>query len=145
MKEYIKLFLLELCCSYTVVSVTGAIVNILAGTETNNLNVLVMFCFCVIIVAILSMHKLFEDVSPLVMIIVQYLVSLALCALLAFGISMIIHDPITPRGWFEYFRSFTIPYIIGAGYYYYRVFADAKKTNVLINELQQAAEIAKDA
>ena len=33
--EKLKEFILELCCVYTFVSVTGAIVNIIAGTETN--------------------------------------------------------------------------------------------------------------
>lgn len=135
MKGFIKLFLLELCCSYTLISVLGAVVNIIGGTEINNFNVIMMFLFCLIIVGVLNTHKLFEDVSPLVMIIVQYVLSFAFCSLLVF-LSSILIEPVSPRGWFEYIRSFTIPYILGAALYYYGVFRDAKEQSELISQIQ---------
>ena len=106
------------------------------GTETNNVNVVIMFAFCTIAVLVLSLHKLFDNFSPLVMIIVQYLAACFLCALMILGLSYF-YGPVTPWGWFEYFRSFTIPYIILAALYYYRVFSEAKKQNALIQEIQQ--------
>ena len=60
-KEYV----LEVCCVFTLMSVIGAIVNIIAGTETNNINVLVMFATCAIATFVLFLHKLFDSVSPL--------------------------------------------------------------------------------
>ena len=139
MKGFIKLFLLELCCSYTLISVLGAVVNIIGGTETNNFNVIMMFCFCLIIVAVLKTHKLFENLSPLVMIIVQYILAFGLCSLLVLMISIFV-DPISLRGWFEFIRSFTIPYILGAFFYYYKVFKDAKEQSELIAQIQELAE-----
>lgn len=135
MKTYIKEYLLELCCSYTVISVLGAVVNILAGTETNNANVIIMFVFCAIAVFVLSLHKLLTRFSPLVMILIQFVVSLALCSAVVFVLSLI--EPVTSRGWFEFIRSFVIVYILGAGYYYYRLFKDTRKQSDLIAELQQ--------
>ena len=132
----IKEYLIELCCAYAFVSVVGAIVNIIGGTETNNVNVLVMFASCAIATFVLFLHNLFDSVSPLVMIIVQYLVACALVGLMLWVISSFI-SPITPRGWFEYYRSFTIPYVLLAGYYYYRVFSDAKKQDSIIREIQE--------
>lgn len=129
-------YLIEMCCVYTIISVAGAIVNIIAGTQTNNVNVLVMFATCVIATFVLYMHKLFDNVSPLVMIIVQFLVACALIGLMLLGISLFI-EPISARGWFEFYRSFTIPYIIFAAFYYYRVFAEARKQSELIRQLQQ--------
>lgn len=117
-------------------SVIGAIVNIIAGTETNNINVLVMFATCAIATFVLFLHKLFDSVSPLVMIIVQYLVACALVGLMLWLISMFI-SPITPKGWFEFYRSFTIPYIFLAGFYYYRVFSETKKQDKLIQEIKE--------
>ena len=131
----IKEYLLEVCCVYTIMSVIGAIVNIIAGTETNNINVLVMFATCAIATFVLFLHKLFDSVSPLVMIIIQYLVACALVGLMLWLISMFI-SPITPKGWFEFYRSFTIPYIFLAGFYYYRVFSETKKQDKLIREIQ---------
>ena len=136
MTEKIKAYLLELCCVYSIMSVIGAIVNIIAGTETNNINVLVMFATCAIATFVLFLHKLFDSVSPLVMIIVQYLVACVLVGLMLWLVGVFI-SPITPQGWFEFYRSFTIPYIFLAGFYYYRVFSEAKKQNKLIREIQE--------
>ncbi len=131
----IKEYVLEVCCVYTLMSVIGAIVNIIAGTETNNINVLVMFATCAIATFVLFLHKLFDSVSPLMMIIVQYLVACALVGLMLWLVSIFI-SPITPKGWFEFYRSFTIPYIFLAGFYYYRVFSETKKQNKLIQEIR---------
>ena len=130
-KEYV----LEVCCVFTLMSVIGAVVNIIAGTETNNINVLVMFATCAIATFVLFLHKLFDSVSPLVMIIVQYLVACALVGLMLWLVSIFI-SPITPKGWFEFYRSFTIPYIVLGGFYYYRVFSETKKQNKLIQEIR---------
>ena len=131
-KEYV----LEVCCVFTLMSVIGAIVNIIAGTETNNINVLVMFATCAIATFVLFLHKLFDSVSPLVMIIVQYLVACALVGLMLWLVSVFI-SPISPKGWFEFYRSFTIPYIFLAGFYYYRVFSETKKQDKLIQEIRE--------
>ena len=72
----------------------------------------------------------------LVMIIVQYLVACALVGLMLWIVSIAV-SPITPRGWFEFYRSFTIPYIFLAGFYYYRVFSETKKQDKLIREIQE--------
>ena len=132
----IKEYILEVCCVFTLMSVIGAIVNIIAGTETNNINVIVMFATCAIATLVLFLHKLFDNVSPLVMIIVQYLVACALVGLMLWLISMFV-SPITPKGWFEFYRSFTIPYIFLAGFYYYRVFSETKKQDKLIQEIRE--------
>lgn len=135
MREYVKEPLLELCYSYTVISVVGAITNFFYGSETSNANVIAMFVFCSIAVFVLSLHKLLTRFSPLVMILIQFVLSLGLCCLVVFIMSLI--EPISPRGWFEFIRSFVIVYILGAGYYYYRVFKDTKKQSDLIKEIQE--------
>ena len=139
MKDFIKSYLLELCCSYTIVSVGGAIINIMAGTDTNNVNVIMMFIFCNIAVFVLSIHKFFEKLSPLATIVIQYVVACALCSLAVY-IGTFFYGPVTPRGWFELFRSFTIPYVIGAALYYYRLWDDAKKQQNLLKEIQELNE-----
>jgi hypothetical protein len=134
MKEYLKKLGLGLCISYTAVAVTAAITNIIFGGETNNANQLIMFGFCVIASIVLSLYEVLDNVSPLAMIIIQYIAAVALCAVMLFIISRF--EPISPRGWFEYYRSFTIPYIIFAAIYYYSVYLDTKKKNKLIQEIQ---------
>ena len=138
MKDFIKSYLLELCCSYTIISVIGAIINIVSGYQTNNANVVMMFIFCNIALFVLSIHKLFDAFSPLAMIIIQYVLALVLIFLVIFITSFI--EPVSPRGWFEFFRSFTIPYIIGAALYYYKIFKETKDQNEMIKEIQKQRE-----
>lgn len=135
MKEYFKFLLLGICISYTSVSVTAAVINAITGTENDNSNTLIMFAICVIASIVLSLYKLFDNVSPLAMIIIQYLAACFFCGLFLLAISRL--DPITPRGWFEYYRSFTIPYIIIAGIFYYYLFKEVKEQNKLIQEIRE--------
>ena len=135
MKQYMKTYLIELCCSYTALSVIGAVTNIFLGKDTGNLNELVMFAFCAIVIFVLSMHKLFDSISPLAMIVIQYVTSLILCGILLLIVN--VFDPITPKGWFELFRSFTIFYIIGGALYYYMIFKEAKEQEKLLREVQE--------
>ena len=139
MKEKLGQYLVELCCAYTLVSVVGAIVNILAGTQTNNLNVLVMFATCAIGTFVLYLYRLFDGLSPLMIMILQYLICCALLAIMLLLLSTFV-EPISPRGWYEYYRSFTIPYIILAGFFYYRVFSETKKQEKLLLEIQERAQ-----
>ena len=136
MREKIGSFLIELCCVYTIISVVGAIVNIICKTETNNLNVIVMFITCLAATFVLFLHKLFDNVSPLVMIIAQFLIACAVVGLILLIISVTI-SPISPKGWFEFYRSFVIPYIVFAAFYYYRVFSETKKQDELIRQIQE--------
>ena len=138
MKKYISNLALMICISYTMVSVTAVICNIMLGGQTNNLNELMMFGICVIASVVLSLHRLFDSVSPLAMMVIQYLVACGLIAVLILIISCF--DTVSPRGWFELYRSFTIPYIVLAGLYYYSVFADTRKKDSLIKDLQKQAK-----
>ena len=98
-------------------------------------NTLIMFGLCVIASFVLSLNKLFDELSPLAMILLQYVIVIVLCGGFLFVLSLF--DPISPKGWFEYFRSFTIPYIIIAAMYYYSLFDEAKKQNQMILEIQE--------
>ena len=135
MKEYIKKLLLEICISYTSVSVTGAVINAITGMNNDNSNTLIMFAFCVIASIVLSLYSLFENISPLAMMIIQYVAACFFCGLFLLAVSRL--NPISPRGWFEYYRSFTIPYIIIAGIFYYYLFREAKEQSRMIQELQE--------
>ena len=135
MKKYFKELLLEICISYTSISVTSAVINAVTGMKSENSNTLIMFVICVIASIVLSLYRLFDNVSPLAMIIIQYVAACFFCGLFLLIISRL--DPISPRGWFEYYRSFTIPYIIIAGIFYYYLFKEAKEQNKLIHEIQE--------
>lgn len=145
MKKKFGQFFMELCCSYTFVSVIGAVVNMIGGTETNNVNVIMMFVFCTIACIVLNLHKLFDYFSPLFMIVVQYVIATILVFGTAYMFGLISEEPLTRKNWYELFRSFTIPYFIGAGIYYYSIFAEAKVQSHMIKEIQMADEKGKSA
>lgn len=137
MKKYLKNLALMIFMSYTVVSVSAAIINIVFGGQTNNMNELMMFAICVMASVVLSLHGLFDRVSPLAMIVIQYLLACALIAVMLLIVSRF--DTITLQGCLDLYRSFTIPYVILAGVYYYSVFADTRKKDNLIKDLQKRA------
>ena len=145
MKKKFGQFFMELCCSYTFVSVIGAVVNMIGGTETNNVNVIMMFVFCTIACIVLNLHKLFDYFSPLFMIVVQYVIATILVFGTAYMFGLISEEPLTRKNWYELFRSFTIPYFIGAGIYYYGIYAEAKVHSHMIKEIQMADEKGKSA
>ena len=137
MKKYFKNLALMIFMSYTVVSVSAAIINIIFGGQTNNMNELMMFVICIIASVVLSLHGLFDSVSPLTMMVIQYLLACVLIAVMLLIVSRF--DTITLQGWLDLYRSFTIPYVFLAGIYYYSVFADTKKKDSLIKDLQKRA------
>lgn len=137
MKKYFKNLALMIFMSYTVVSVSAAIINIIFGGQTNNMNELMMFVICIIASVVLSLHGLFDSVSPLTMMVIQYLLACVLIAVMLLIVSRF--DTITLQGWLDLYRSFTIPYVFLAGVYYYSVFADTKKKDSLIKDLQKRA------
>ena len=137
MKKYFKNLALMIFMSYTVVSVSAAIINIIFGGQTNNMNERMMFVICIIASVVLSLHGLFDSVSPLAMMVIQYLLACVLIAIMLLIVSRF--DTITMQGWIDLYRSFTIPYVFLAGVYYYSVFADTKKKDSLIKDLQKRA------
>ena len=145
MKKKFGQFFMDVSCSYTFVSVIGAVVNMIGGTETNNVNVMMMFVFCTIACVVLNLHKLFDCFSPLVMIIVQYVIAAGLVFVTVRVFSLILDETPTRKNWYELFRSFTIPYFIGAGIYYYSIFAEAKVQSHMIKEIQMADGKGKSA
>ncbi len=135
MKKYFENLAFMVCLSYTVVSFSGAIINMISGSQTSNVNEIVIFVLCVIASVVLSLHGLFENLSMLAVMVIQYI---AACALgTVFLLIVNIFNPISPRGWFELFRSFTIPYVVLALFYYYSVFTDTRKKDNLIKDIQK--------
>ncbi len=137
MKKCFKNLAMMIFMSYTMVSVSAVIINMIFGGETNNLNELMMFVICVIASVVLSLHGLFDGVSPLMMMVIQYLVACALIAVMLLIVSRF--DTITLQGCLDLYRSFPIQHVILAGVYYYSVFADTKKKDNLIKDLQKRA------
>lgn len=133
--------LLTICVSYTIISACGAIVNMLMGGETSNLNTLSMLVFTSIAVIILYMHQLFERISPLLMIVIQYVIALGLVMLYVFLVGLF--EPVAEGGYRDIFISFTVPYVIGAVVYYISVFKQARQQDALLQEIKEKSKTAE--
>lgn len=127
---------LSICVSYTILSILNAIVNIVdsdyAYTPENSI---MMLIWCSIAVITLFSHRFLSRFSPIIMILVQYIIAL----LLVMGTLFIsrFFEELGPTTLYDGFRSFTIPFVIGAIIYYINVFLEAKKQNRLLQQVKQ--------
>lgn len=134
--------LLVICVSYTLISLAATVINILAGTETSNFNTISMLVFTTIAVLVLYTHQLFDGISPLMMIIIQYVIAMGLVMLYVFLVGLF--NPVSEGGYWDIFVSFTIPYVIGAVVYYISVFHQARQQDALLQEIKEAKKIEKE-
>ena len=130
--------LLTICVSYTLISIGTTILNMLSGSENNNMNTISMLVFTSIAVLVLYTHQIFDKVSPLVMIVIQYVIALGLVMLYVFIVGLF--DPVAEGGYWDIFISFTIPYVIGALLYYISVFYQAHQQDALLQEIKKATD-----
>lgn len=129
---------ITICISYTIISIINALINLLNGNSTgSHENSIVMLLWTSIAVFILSIHHLFDEWSPIFMIIIQYVIAMGLVFLSIFLISLF--SEIHVDAYKDAFTSFTWPYIIGAGFYYISLFRSVARQNKLLSEIQEKA------
>ncbi len=130
---------ISICISYTILSMVNVILDLLKGKDSgSHYNSLAMLLLCTIAVLVLSIHHLFDEWPPIVMIIVQYIIAMGLVLLFVFISSFF--SEISEGGYEDIIVSFTIPYIIGAFIYYSSVFRSAKRQDKLIQEINGRQE-----
>lgn len=142
MKKYdFKMVILAICVSYTIISLLGGLINFLLNPESGAYfaNSIMMFVWCSIAVGVIFTHNWFEKISPLVVIVFQYLVAQGLVFFTLFCISFF--SEVHPNSYRDGFRSFVIPYAIGAAVYYISNYLDAKRTNKKLQQLKAQKQI----
>ena len=125
-----------ICISYTIISVGVHLFEMLCsfGEQNTHLNALFMLYCTTVSVIVLSMHYLFEEVSTIVIIFLQYVATLGLVLGGMFLLSFFI--AVEPQGYFEMWRSFSIIYVLGAISYYVSLYIEVNKQNNLLNEIK---------
>lgn len=128
--------LIVICVCYTILSLVNAGLSLTMGRANipavNSFN---MILWTSLGVGILYTHQYFQRLSPLVMMITQYAIAMGLIFASIYIEEQFV--PIHPNGYRDAFRSFTIPYIIGAIIHYIYVFKDAKRQNSLLQEIKK--------
>lgn len=135
-----KNFIPVICITYTIVSVSLTIYEIISKGEINStqLNMFLFLLLSILGVGVLSQHYRLEKFSPLTMIIIQYLIAVAVI-LISLKIASFFVD-IHPNGYRDLTVSFSIPYFIGTVVYYICLKLEVRKQNRLLEEIKKNKE-----
>lgn len=106
------------CQAFTIVALAGMVLDVTWKKSMNysQFNLLMIAFCCAITILILSQTYHLEFLSPLVIIIIQYITATA-----AIGVLVRISsfwDPVAPHGYRDAFVTFSIPYAIGEMIYW---------------------------
>ena len=94
-------------------------------------NAVVMFFICVLSVFVLEQHKRFEKLPMVLVLPLQYLIALTVVMLFVWGTGR--YEELSKYAYRDIFLSFTIPYIIGAAWYYLSLIHEAKRANEILD------------
>lgn len=103
-----------------------------ASFDTTRENIVFMFIFCIIGSFILEQHKKFENFPMILVLIMQYIIALAAVMLLIWIYSNF--SEMSRNAYRDIFLSFTIPYIVGAIWYYVSVLYEARRANLILEK-----------
>lgn len=125
------------CTTYTVVSIVLTIYEMIVNKKINptQLNIFLFLILSILGVGILSQHYRFEKFSPLMMIIIQYSIAVAVI-LVTLKVASFLVD-IHPDGYRDMTVSFSIPYFIGTIIYYICLRLEVRKQNYLLEKIKQ--------
>ena len=138
MKRLIEVFAM-IAITYTLISISNAILVIIRPSYTYSPeNSILTLVFCGVGVLVLYSHHLFKNLSPLSMIILQYIIAIVTILLIikVTGIWLPLHDHAYRDG----LRSFSLPYFIGAVIYYLHLYLEIKKHNRWIESIKKTKE-----
>ena len=104
-----------------------------ATLDNTRNNIVYMFLFCVLSLFILEQHKRFDHLPMVLVLILQYLVALAVVMLLVWFSGR--YEELSKHAYRDVFLSFTIPYIIGAAWYYISLIYEARRANTMLDHV----------
>lgn len=127
------------CVSYTIISqyIVFSEMN-KEGMSSTHFNLIFCLVYTALAVLILSKHHLLDRFSPLVMIIIQFVVANIAIVGITFvtGLFLELH----PDAYIDSIRSFSSFYIIGAVVYYISLVLEIRKQNKAIDDIQGTLE-----
>lgn len=127
---------INICISYTIISIGVHLFEMISdiGDLGQHINGLMMFLCTVVAVCCLSLYHVLDEWPPILVIIMQYI--LAITIVLG-GTYLLGHfDEVSPEGYFDMWRSFTVIYILGAAGYYVEIWWYVKKQNKCLEEVK---------
>lgn len=98
-------------------------------------NILIMFVLSLLATFVLSQHYRFQRLPLLLVIIIQYVVMISVVMLITWAGSFF--ESLHEDGYRDMFRSFTVPYVIGAVIYYISLFYEVRGANKTLMEIKE--------
>ncbi|MDO4303033.1 MAG: hypothetical protein Q4D94_03900 [Bacillota bacterium] len=98
-------------------------------------NILIMFVLSLLATFVLSQHYRFQRLPLLLVIVIQYVVIISVVMLITWAGSFF--EPLHEDGYRDMFRSFTVPYVIGAVIYYISLFYEVRGANKTLMEIKE--------
>lgn len=136
MKEKISSFFSGVCIFFTLLLFSKFILEYVMNPSTidnTRKNIIFMFIFCVISLFVLEQHKRFEKLPMVLVLLLQYLIALSVVLVLVWISSR--YEELSKHAYRDIFLSFTIPYIIGAAWYYISLIFEAKRANEILDHV----------
>ncbi len=104
-----------------------------ATWDNTRSNIVFMFLLCVLSLFILEQHRRFEKLPMVLVLPLQYLIALSVVMLLVWLSGRF--EELSKNAYRDIFLSFTIPYIIGAAWYYINLIYEAKSANTILENV----------
>lgn len=130
MKKKIYETLSWIAIAYMLLALVNAGLALKSGTLLTPFNAIVMAVWCSIAVGVLQTYPLFDRFPWPIVMGLQYLIALSL-VLMTIVLSAYI-EPLHPNAYRDGILSFSIPYVMGAIYYYIELHRTAKRQNALL-------------
>ena len=134
-------FIVILCCTYTLISLTNAILELFFHqiNENESLNSLTILGVSTIAMLVLSMQSFLKKWNILLVMVFQYVVFIGSIMLLMWAMNYVI--PLHPRGYHDMFLSCTFFYLIGAVAYYISFFVQIWRENQMLDKIQRKGKV----
>lgn len=132
-----KQFFPTVCVVYTLLSIMKILLEFVARNEFGAFqeNLLVMLFLSFLATFVLSQHYRFEKLPLLLVIVLQYVFMIA--AVMLFTWVSGFFSELHPNAYRDIFRSFTVPYLIGAVVYYVELYFEVRKADRLLQEYKK--------
>ena len=124
------------CVCYTIISLGKIALEFFTqGVWSNEqANYVMIFALCFLATFVLSQHYRLDRFPLPAVIVGQYVVLIAVVFAITWAIGQVV--PLGEHAYRDIFRSFTIPYIIGAVVYYAAYFLQVRKANKLLENMK---------
>lgn len=126
------------CVFFTILAISKIVMEYIVSKQMDDTgrNLLFMFAFTCLSLFVLDQYSRFENLSPLIIIIGQYIVAMGIVFFIIWISSHF--EQLSTNAYRDIFLSFTIPYIIGAICYYVSLHLEVKRENEMLDRIKKS-------